>query len=698
MRRARRPPAAQGFEAQLPLGWFDDTEFESRAPHEWLSSFRRANRKADGLALVFEPAGGDASAPSGPAVGTWRYTKVHKFAADEDGGKYLVSTMRLNGGMGGKPYWEDRVNLCFTGEEARAFAARVAAAHAHRDAAEEALLRHYYIANMPVAELRQISAPQLRRIVALAASTVALRRAALDPQALVEETRLEYARALNAMLFERELRQPAFRSQVRLAHTEPRVARAPPSLAVTPAWLPAAYDYGACARSFGAIAAAALPEAVHAMGGVQAECLALQVQRVLLLDVPAPIRLEAYTHLQQQRVMRFVQYLREAWQPALKGGVLAAIRHATPGWRQPAPRPSVYAERGPHGREGGGAPPPSSAREELSYGSRPRRMTRAINLMVVDALRFVTHSSLAAYADLLCAHAARRSYVEDPEVLGAGLGPGLGSAASPLFELELVARDGQLLFSTPAEDFSTAPVALIDETVRALVDLLPVDPFDLSFGEDSSGLEALRPVEPGEPLVEACKARLEQALAASTGPLADFLAGFARHLPHVELDVPAHVAAFAAADKPPEERPSLAAMRAKALEHSAARARLEAEVPRTVAIGMYLVSLEGVRQQLLDKQSEAISLTLRLVESRAREAAQALAAKFAQMHETLLEQPQDIERLTEMKAYMAECMGEVKAMQLAIEDMGSHYDSLEVGPSRAADACLARPCTVTHAH
>lgn len=660
-----RPRSAQGFDTRLPLSWFDDTDHETRAAHEWVASFRKANRRADGLALV--------TRPGGSGEGTWRYMKVHKYAADA--GQYLISAMDESGSMSGKPFLEHRVNLYFSDERARTFAQRLASAHARRDAAEEELLRRFYVANMPVGELRQISTQQLNRILELAYSTEQLRQGALDPTSLVEETRLEYARALNGLLFEKELRQPTFRSQVRLVELDPPRKPPVPHIGVVPAWLPSAYEFKRCQASFDAISACALPEALGAMMQAQYECLQLQKLSLFSVDVSASIRLEDFEQLQMQHMMRFVQFVRDSWAASVKKGVLSAIVHASPRWREHAPRPQVYetAQALQIGRLS------DDERDDPDHGSRPHRLTRLLNLMAADALRIVTNVSLVAYADFVCARAEVRSYAEDPETL---------SDPPPLFILDLVSHDDELFLSTSADFFAAVPARLVDEAVAALGGLQPLDPFDLAFGAASNALGALPTVGVDEPQVGACKERLSAALRASTVPLADFVADFAKHMPHIALDVHAHVRDFAAVDKPVEERPSLRQMEAKLHEHTATRARLEAEVPQVVQIGTYLVSVAQVKQQMLDKQAQLIELTLHLIDDRAREAAQRLAREFSAMHGTLQEQPKDIEQLTRLRAYMAECAAQVDAMQGAIDEMMTHYDVLEAR-ARARPRCCA---------
>jgi len=647
-----KPQKSQlGFEARLPLSWFDDADFETKQPHEWVACCRKANRRADGFALVLDDSG----------RGTWRYMKVHKFSTDA--GKYLVSSMDAMGSMLGKPYLEDRVNLCFLDERQSQFANRVASAHKRRDLAEEDLLRRHYIQNMPVGELRQISAFQVNRILELAYSTEQLRQGALDPTSLVEETRLEYARTLNTLLFESELRQPGFRDQVRFPTLE--LPRKPPvaELGVIPAWLPSAYDYSACAKSFGGISSKALPEAVQAMAQVQYECLQLMKLSLFTIEFSASIRLEDFEQLQMQHIMRFVQFIRDSWQPTLKKGVLSAIVHASPEWRQEAPRPSVYEQDEiPEIRAAAHA-------SENDHGSRPKRMTRAINLMVADTLRNVANASLEAYADYFCSRATERSYVEDPESLFA--------EKAPLFVLDMVWHADDLFYSTSADFFASVPIRLVDEALNALKGLQALDPFDRSFGRGSEELGEVPSVDSDELQVIACKEKMAEALKASTVPLTEFIADFARHLPHIQLDVHTYIKEFAAVDKPEEERPSLKQMQDKVLEHIATKESLEAEVPQLVMLGMYLVSVVQVRQAMLNKHAQVIELTLELIDGRARAASQQLARKFADMHAALQEQPRDIERLTEMRMYMTETLKEVDSMQTPVDAMMAHYDAME---------------------
>lgn len=168
----------------------------------------------------------------------------------------------------------------------------------------------------------------MNRILELAYSTEQLRHGALDPTDLVEETRLEYARALNGLLFARELRQPVFRSQVRLVSLEPPPKRAVPQLGVVPEWLPGSYSYGACAASFASISAAALPEAVSCLAQVRYECLQLQKLSLLAADASASLRLEDFEQMQMQHIMRFVRRCpRPSAHPALVHGVDPHAQH-----------------------------------------------------------------------------------------------------------------------------------------------------------------------------------------------------------------------------------------------------------------------------------------------------------------------------------------------------------------------------------
>lgn len=102
----------------LPLEPFDDTEYDSRMPEEWISF----GEQADG---TFQPIPGKGLYKDKDGAGFWRPVLIHSYDAENQ--KFVGYWDGTN------DYMElTRVNLLFNSEDPRIFAQRVAQAHSER--------------------------------------------------------------------------------------------------------------------------------------------------------------------------------------------------------------------------------------------------------------------------------------------------------------------------------------------------------------------------------------------------------------------------------------------------------------------------------------------------------------------------------------------------------------------------------------
>ena len=88
-----------------------------------------------------------------------------------------------------------------------------------------------------------------------------------------------------------------------------------------------------------------------------------------------------------------------------------------------------------------------------------------------------------------------------------------------------------------------------------------------------------------------------------------------------------------------EEPLSLAQIQAKVAEQRAEQERVRRTLANEVIIGMYQVSLTGLKQLLLDKLEACVRLLLDLVRDRARDKCKLIQEGFAAMHEQLQDSP-----------------------------------------------------------
>ena len=145
----------------LSLEPFDDTEYDSRLPEEWISY----GHQADGS---FVPIPGKGLCRDSEGRGFWRPVLIHN---------YDKVTEKFSG------YWDNsqeyveltRINLLFNAEDPRIFAQRVVQAHAERVYADSQIRYNFFIDFMPFEELPEPDTEQRGRIQKMAMASRALK-------------------------------------------------------------------------------------------------------------------------------------------------------------------------------------------------------------------------------------------------------------------------------------------------------------------------------------------------------------------------------------------------------------------------------------------------------------------------------------------------------------------------------------------
>ena len=163
-----------------------------------------------------------------------------------------------------------------------------------------------------------------------------------------------------------------------------------------------------------------------------------------------------------------------------------------------------------------------------------------------------------------------------------------------------------------------------------------------------------------------------------------YLEGLRHHEALLQRDEVEYVRAFAEATKEKDGEgkevvvpPPLDSVRAKVEEHRQAIETLARSLPSEVLIGMYQLSLVGLKAQLIAKHEACVKLLLELVSTRARETCLYIQKQYTEMHERLQDQPKDIEKLTEMTEFLASLSARSAELQEAIDEMGALHDLLE---------------------
>jgi hypothetical protein len=132
-----------------------------------------------------------------------------------------------------------RLQVCFNAEVPQKFVNRLVFAHAAREMAESLIRYNLYIDCMPTDGVAQLDSEQINRIVSKALNTLMLKRNEFDTNQLLAEINTDYARTMNKIVFDANMRDPnnnnnsALALPVSVTHPTP----APPSTCAFVVWL-----------------------------------------------------------------------------------------------------------------------------------------------------------------------------------------------------------------------------------------------------------------------------------------------------------------------------------------------------------------------------------------------------------------------------------------------------------------------------
>jgi len=132
-----------------------------------------------------------------------------------------------------------RLQVCFNAEVPQKFVNRLVFAHAAREMAESLIRYNLYIDCMPTDGVAQLDSEQINRIVSKALNTLMLKRNEFDTNQLLAEINTDYARTMNKIVFDANMRDPnnnnnsALALPVSVTHPTP----APPGTCSFVVWL-----------------------------------------------------------------------------------------------------------------------------------------------------------------------------------------------------------------------------------------------------------------------------------------------------------------------------------------------------------------------------------------------------------------------------------------------------------------------------
>lgn len=621
--------------AFLPLEFFDDTEYDSRTPQEWVGLGVEDGTLKGVPAQVLRAAAG------GPEAG-FVWERCIMTAYDAAAAVYTVTISRT-AATAAVP----RIFLLFDAEDPEIFAQRVSAACELRKQTE-GQLRYSLCADCMPADtaITDLDAAMADRLLAAASEgPFASAAGAGYLERLVAEVDHSYARANNTMSLQSVIHHdPESFTTLMLPPVEEAPAPATGMVAVP------AYDFQAARRAIGALSFTQSPAVVTLLAKVRAECQKAAAVPLFNLSSTKPVTLEDFQLMQVQAYEHLNGYLRNAWGPNCRNTIASDLARAGKGWFN-------LQEADQHAYEVG----------------KLRRLCCLVRQMMRDTLRTIVEGAMDSLAATVEKASERLLQAASLEWPGADLAStAFKPPTAPMFYLELlVDTDTQRLsFSTPTGPFESAVLSLFEQAVSQTSGLPDVEP-QLMKHLFWVGTPVLETVESGERRVVEKRDRVQHCIRTSVKPLLAYLRLYEQFNDVVELDVAIYLQEFQQEDREAGD------VRRECLRHLRRGEEIEEAIPSSVDIGLFHVSCDRLRRELVKKCKDTSARLLQFLSEKLRSQADDICASFQKMCNRLRETPADIEALTDTREYMKSVPDSVRTYQGMIKRALSDWDLLE---------------------
>ena len=649
------PSSDNVFHSYLPLEAFDDASYDERSPEDWLKLGRDAQNTfhfVPSIALRYDDT----------EKGRWCAAAVLNWNVHEQ--RLLVEWQEHK-----KKAWLPRIHVMFLAENPKTHAERVISAHKRRKETEAILRYHLYIDSMPIDETDPLDEAQLERVRDLSINTNKLiqNEDHLNVASVVQEVSTDYSRTLNKILFDMNLKDPTQASLFQgVSLPQQRARPMPPQVAQVE--IPA-HPYGKMMKNFRSNSYLhSQEEVVLALQKVRAECdSALSGSLFVLppqMEAHLPVPLDKFAELQHSCIDQRCMQLKEQWCSDLRAALRDTLETTTQA-------DEVFlAEK---------------SRDEYE-ASKLKRLMTTVRFMMQDTVYSLTTAALRAFCEFIenrtdyeCTvnHMSDVVVIQGPKRLALLQEPPETPERrmTSLFKVDLQTDNGKFFYSTAEDEFKSTILAIYDKAVQYQGNIpeLEHQVMDQFF---YSNMPTLPAVKGDHPLVSGWRDRLAVAIDESTAPLSEYVKTYEPFQDLIELDVDKYIEEF----KNPTNgtpKPTVKDMDREVQKHIDRKATVLSQVPESMNLGAYLVSIAGLRQKLAEKCVQLAEMVMDAVAQIANSKADQVCTEYKKIETEVKMPPPDIETLCEKKKRFKTIPDETSENVNEIERMKDFYAVLD---------------------
>ena len=695
---------------QLPVYFFDSSEFDMYTKEEWLTRGTPTGAKEAVIPArtVRDPKGGSEQ--------EWVECVVLSLVPETGSdGFFFVK-------IGDSPLQEKRhrLQICFNAEDPRVFAQRVRAAQDAAKNAEIMIRYNLYVDCMPMDDVGSLNSEQVRRVVESALSVGKLQGADLDTSMLVSEINTDYSRTMNKIIFDANVAasQGATGGAMSMASSLQLPSRQPEPIPPAKGCVDASYDN--FKQKFSALAFATFltkPEVITALGTVQADCEKITKTRIFNVSIKRSLDLDEFLNSQSAVNKMVARQVKDDWVHSITSTLRNSLQSCGKGHF------NIY-----------------ESKTDVYKFTKLKKLLTRINFGMQDSLRDLTLDSLQAYRDFIL-HASKgvptiKKFTDISIDFTKGSKVKMSKAQKKKHnKLTLMSRSPPLF--NVVVDVTEEPVCTNDDEIketeaaikawkpppddkRAKCNIEPIKPlmlnvFKLSSTADSfrkgvmgtfdKALKTLSTVEQVEkmlmdrlfwsfsPVLQAIRAddpivlkmreEIETSVTkASVAPLKKVLelvnlkdprkSGFVRFL---NADVQEIVDTVT-----PEnlEELDIRGVQKLIAKHRKEHKKLASDLPaEPINIGLYAVNFGSLRSTLLEKHKSIISMCQTLISKFNVAIGNKVSGKFEEIRRKLTKLPVSVEEVSALAEYMEGVNAEVGALREGMQKIYEGCDALD---------------------
>jgi dynein heavy chain len=300
--------------------------------------------------------------------------------------------------------------------------------------------------------------------------------------------------------------------------------------------------------------------------------------------------------------------------------------------------------------------------------SKLHKFMTTINFIMQDSIRFLVLNSLSDFTRLFSQITNQKVVINGAsDVVITDLKGSSDNVKKPLFQVDLVFRNGTVAYGTDISVYESILLSLFDKAISVVEGLPQLEPLILDQMFWSTKPEIQTPHQQ-EPVTLSYRQKFRQVIKQGLAPLEEYLKQYEKYHELLNLDVTKFAKEYDAKNLSSHE------IEVDYIKYLQEWELIDKDVPSHVNLGLFHVSCDSIRTAM---KKDLAKVAIESLSRRAGKLSSIVTNNFSLIQQRLKEKPSKIEELTELREYMKTIPAIVKAQEAELQDMLHNYDLLE---------------------